>query len=221
MKIEWEKIIKEKRLKNIQSVYDSIGSKWLHDKIIAESERTDIPIEKYYQEIRDLNLIVISKFAKDPSKQNIHEQIAGDFIKKIDGVTEFKILPKSGKYAKYLTSDGNVLEFQPAIKSLKTIDMQWKYNNCMFYASHKYTDQEGGAQDNQFEDIKKFLKSVQQRTDSNVFFIALTDGNYYQTKSKNGISRLELLNTAYKGFVSVATPTDELADIMKELCDKS
>ncbi|TPE56968.1 hypothetical protein FJO69_02550 [[Mycoplasma] falconis] len=217
MKIDWEKIIKQKRLENIKQVYKSLDAKWLKEKITSESNRTGVPIEKFYEEIRDLNLSTIIKFAKDPNKQNIHEIIASEFIKPIDGVTNFKILPKSGKNAIYLTSDGNVLKYQPDFKSLKTIDMTWEYKNITFYASHKYTYDEGGAQDNQFEDVKRFLESVQKIINPNVFFVCLTDGLYYQKLVKNGMSRKDYLNMAYKGLSSAAISTEELADFMKKL----
>lgn len=66
--------------------------------------------------------------------------------------------------------------------------------NIEFYATHKYTKVSGGHQDNQYKDIQEFIKESVTNTYTDKYFIAICDGDFYNTKnSQRGISKLENL----------------------------
>lgn len=46
----------------------------------------------------------------------------------------------------------------------KTIDFEWDYKGYKIYASHKYTKDRGGAQDNQYKDLQEFIRQCREST---------------------------------------------------------
>ncbi|CAG8698066.1 15694_t:CDS:2, partial [Racocetra persica] len=80
-------------------------------------------------------------FAKDPKKQNIYEKILAEYISSLSFVSNFQKLSSSGKNALYI--DRGVLR---------------KGETIQFYAFHKYIEESGGAQDNQFKEIKHCIE---------------------------------------------------------------
>lgn len=161
------------------------------------------------------------QFVKDPSKQNFYQNKAADFIKNMEGVENFKVLPQSGNNAKYI-SNGNLFEgkdLENKNQASKSIDFYWEYNNKECYASHKYTKEGGGAQDNQYKDIQEFLNDSRDNNLKNTIFIAICDGNYYKNKDnktgdKTKLERLKRLSNNKNTFV---TDIEGLKDILKKL----
>ena len=133
-------------------------------------------------------------FAKDPSKQNIFETGALEFLCSIPGVKSVTKLPAAGPNAIYV--DNHVLSLGETGKTTrkgtksKSIDFKIELGilgkskrDTTIYAMHKYTEHVGGAQDNQFQDIITFLENVPlKRVEC---FVALLDGNYYTPKMAN------------------------------------
>ncbi|GMO67412.1 MAG: hypothetical protein Ta2D_12990 [Rickettsiales bacterium] len=163
-----------------------------------------------YNEIKDKiknDEIFRCIFIKEPSKQNLYQNLAATYIKSLENVENFEVLASGGKNAIYLTN-GKIFtgkDLKDKSKDIKSIDFKWKKGETTFYASHKYTKDEGGSQDNQYEDIQKFLRNVIDNNEKNTIFLAICDGEYYQTKdSKTGdatkIERLKKLTT-YNSFV--------------------
>src|SRR5262249_31176841 len=136
-----------------------------------------------------------AKFAKDPGKQGIHEKLAGAFIESLPGVEEFKTLSKNG----WVVFHGAVmlrknLKESGASKTAKTIDFKWQYKGSTFYASHKFTLQGGGMQDEQYEDIYDFITQARPSNLPNTYFIAIADGDYYKgNDTGTGTSKLDAL----------------------------
>ena len=159
-------------------------------------------------------------FAKDPAKQNLYQNLASKYISSLDIVENFKVLPAGGKDAVYLTNGkilkGNLLKNQS--KDIKSIDFMWNCKNITFYASHKYTEMNGGAQDNQYKDIQDFLNHSRDCNEKNTIFLAICDGDYYlQKDSKTGdetkIKRLERLTDRKTSF---ALKIDDLKDFLEK-----
>lgn len=147
-------------------------------------------------------------FAKDQAKQNLYQNLASKYINSLDIVENFKVLPAGGKNAIYLTNGkilkGDLLKNQS--KDIKSIDFTWNCKNLTFYASHKYTEMNGGAQDNQYKDIQDFLNHSRDCNEKNTIFLAICDGDYYlQKDSKTGdetkIKRLQRLTDNKTSFV--------------------
>ena len=141
-------------------------------------------------------------FVKDPFRQSVHENEAASFIRKNKTVSKFKKLPISGANALFL-HDGRVItkkERDGLNLSIKSIDFYWEVKSkngetLKFYASHKYTNEDGGSQDNQYNEQRLFLKnSRKSKMGKNVFFVAICEGNYYNKPSKKeSLSKLECM----------------------------
>ena len=81
-----------------------------------------------------------------------------------------------------------------ATAQAKTIDFFWKTGDLIVYASHKYTKSSGGAQDNQYKDLKDFISEANHSNLPKTIFLAIADGSYYSSKdSESGVSKLQRL----------------------------
>ncbi|KLL02476.1 MAG: hypothetical protein MRERC_1c066 [Mycoplasmataceae bacterium RC_NB112A] len=103
-------------------------------------------------------------FAKDPKKQNICEKVLVKYICSLDFVSDFQKLPNGGKNALYIdrvaVRKGSGYPHQ---KPVKSANFAWNIKNkcgeiIHFYVFHKYIEESGGAQDNQFNEIKKCIE---------------------------------------------------------------
>ncbi|MFV8480334.1 hypothetical protein ACNQ2O_01790 [Mycoplasma sp. AA7A] len=189
-KIDWQKEIRKIRIKNFADVRNELSQKWLLEKLEKEEERTNIPKEFIITQLVDYNILAITKYAKDPNKQNIHESILYDYLLRDFNergikITDFSILPK-GKGGKLITHDGIIINYDSKVKKTnKTLDIHFVYDGVDFYGSHKFTDESGGAQDNQFNDLKTFCESARNSRNNKNYFIAIIDGRYYTAKKRD------------------------------------
>lgn len=152
-------------------------------------------------------------FVVDPIRQNVFEKIAAEYIESMTGVSSFK---------KYGTSDlfivAGALKKKKEIKGMKpeskSIDFGWKYGGRNFYASHKYTNESGGAQDNQYRDVQRFIEDA-NRVGGQDIFVAIVDGEYYNTWDSQANmtrrKRLEQMANQHNVFVK---STDELKQFL-------
>lgn len=154
---------KEVRLANIEEVRKDIDAAWVQKKIINHVAAFDgiMTVEQVRNEILS-NIIVASKFCKDPSKQNISEKLAAEVLK-------LKKLPASGKNCIRFNDNGDIV----SISTGNTKSADFILNG--YYATQKYTDGTGGAQDNQRNDVIDFLKrgSLKHKV------AAIVDGAYW------------------------------------------
>ena len=188
-KLDYKEKYLEAYKKNVASVYKDATEEKIKTKISNFCNLHGFTEDDVIEEIKN-NKIVASFFAINPNKQNFYEKTAGDFISTMEGVRNFKILPTSKLYV----VDGHIMDRKglkiykkeaTATLPPKTIDFSWDYKNMLFYASHKYTEQEGGAQGNQYKDLQHFITHSNDSKMANVFFIAIADGDFY--KKNNGI----------------------------------
>ena len=134
-------------------------------------------------------------FAKDPAKQKIHENIVAEFIKSLPGVTKFKQLSHgdTALLRGALISKKDIIKFGGQ-NSAKTIDFVWETKGKKIIASHKYTKEGGGAQDNQYADLQEFIREANQSNLPNTFFLAIADGDYYKKVAHSiGIKKIDRL----------------------------
>lgn len=143
-------------------------------------------------------------FVKDPSRQSLHQTVAARHIKQqLPLVEDFHSLPASGAKAEYVVSGMVVSGTQHALMQSegKSIDFKWAYgrdgHTFRVYATHKHTKEEGGSQDNQFQDVKLFLEAAQRCTDPSILFLAICDGEYYQRPYDGESSRIASLQRDY------------------------
>ena len=138
-------------------------------------------------------------FAKDPAKQNIYEKLAANYISKIKDVKDFRNLPNN---AKMYVVDGKVTSER--LNDVKSIDFFFKVGDYNFYASHKYIKATyGGAQDNQYNDIRNFLRNCKKVSNGRNYYLAICDGAYFNTKIK-------ILNADFSSNNVIALRVDDL-----------
>lgn len=154
---------KEARLKNIEEVRREIDSSWVREKIINHVRAFNgVMTEEEIREAILNNIIVASKFCKDPGRQNISEKLAEE-------VLGLKKLPSQGKNCIRFNDNGDIVSTSSG--NTKSADFMLGE----YYATQKYTDGTGGAQDNQRNDVIDFLKrgSIKHKV------AAIVDGTYW------------------------------------------
>ena len=215
----YTKEIKKRWQENRKEVRELLanGDEYFMTKIINASIRWGISEEEIIKSVSN-DLVAAAHFAKDPIKQNIYERIAADYISKIDDITYFENLPNN----KLVVANGEVelkkRNGKITRSKAKSIDFSWTYNNKKIYASHKYTKEEGGAQDNQYQDLQNFIIEARENKDKGIVFIAIADGPYYQRNDPiEGMSRMEVMEKMCTSSVRVCD-IYELEKILKNLC---
>jgi hypothetical protein len=145
-------------------------------------------------------------FAKDPSKQNIYEKLAADYISKLKYISDFKNLPNN---AKIFVCDGVIVNKRQ--NDVKSIDFYFKVGNKNIYVSHKYIKATyGGAQDNQYNDVRNFLKNCNKINSGDDYFISICDGPYFESKIK-------ILNNDFGSKNVIAMGIDDLEGFIEKI----
>jgi hypothetical protein len=193
-------ILTHLRIENLKEVQDAAINReaWMVNKVTRWCHRwgDHHRVEEMLSKISyDLDLARF--FAKDPQKQSFHEKYGQKSM--IEAGLDIKDLPASGTSALYVY-DGKLLTKQsskpePRIKSVDCI--------CKAKTSHtdyilqKWIADSGGAQDNQFSDIRGYVEQGNVYTLLNkneVRIIALVDGPYF-TPERMGILRSDISQT--------------------------
>lgn len=157
---------------------------WLNKKIENEAVFGHIgSAEHILNELRTQNRFAARLFCKDPLKQNFAEQFQLNWIK-THGIPDIGGLSSGGKNALYL-SDGELktgLKNKPTgSNATKSFDFRSDAHDMWCYA--KYTNEEGGAQDNQHADGLRFIEQavnyMKKNPESMTKWIFIADGAYY------------------------------------------
>ena len=169
--LDYVKEEKEELHKNISLIREEIEKGIgpdLKEKIKRFALKYDLSEKLIKHKVQKDDLFVLC-FIKEPNRQSFHQRLAVNFIKSIPNITDFELLPVGGPNALYIISGqlqhgANITTSQKP----KSIDFLWKYATrgsglVSFYAAHKYTKEGGGAQDNQFNDIKSFLENAPRK----------------------------------------------------------
>ena len=158
-------------------------------------------------------------FVKDPTKQNIHKEIAASYIERIPLVSDFVHLKGGEK-----SICGGAVMSRAEVKerggdpSPKPIDFQWKTGKHTVYASHKYTKQSGGSQNTLYRELLGFVEDANHSNVKGAVFIAIADGPHYDgTDSIRGKSRMENLQQACNRKSVFACRTEDLEGILASL----
>ena len=103
--------------------------------------------------------------------------------------------------------------------STKTIDFKWRLGDKTVFASHKYPKESGGAQENQYQDLRAFVAEANHSLQPSQLFIAIADGEHYQRRdSEAQTSRLERLKQEANNSKGVyACSIDELPALLARL----
>lgn len=175
-------------------------SKWLSKKINNYCKKWgyDKEVEaELFNKILE-NDFYATQFAKDPLKQNFAENFQLKFLNKYKS-KDIKKLPSHGKKAYYLINGQlitNKTKKPTEGDATKSIDLvRDKPSGKEFYYA-KYTNEDGGAQDNQFKDGCLFIQQADKYCSDikdGTKFILLVDGPYYDRKKHS--LREKIINT--------------------------
>ena len=166
------------------------------------------------------NKVVRSIFAINPNRQNFYEKQAGQWIKLMNNVENFKNLPNK---ALWIVNGGVVSEKEKersgSVANAKTIDFKWEFTGKTFYASHKYTKESGGSQASQYKDLRAFIIEANKSIKKDIFFIAIADGEYYHQLDKEaGVKRIQRLKNEANNKVRVyACTINELEKLLEDI----
>lgn len=177
--------------------------------------RFGYPTEEVLNKIKQ-DPMFAAHFAKEPRRMSVHEKEAAKWIEALPGVEKFKTLPKSGKNAFKVSSDGNVVQLKqmPNLPG-KSLDFRWKTEDATFYAMHKYTKEGGGTQDSQYQEMVELMKRFLHCRDEKLVLAVIVDGEYYQ---ENNAKRLRILQSHQRPQApkSHALTIGELPDLLKK-----
>lgn len=218
MPLDYEKLFREAYRSNVEKVAEEASEGKLDDKIDNFCSLHDVSRDHLMRQIQS-NRIVAACFAINPNKQNFFEKTAAKHIGNISGVEKFETLPNNALVVMQgAVLDRRSLRAQGGTALAKTIDFKWEYRAATFYASHKYTKQEGGSQGSQYKDLQIFIEQARDTTLRDTFFMAIADGAFYSGQNgQAGASRMERLKALASGGKVFACGIDEIEALMKGL----
>lgn len=213
-----------REIKNDMKMSDKDVVEWFkeyHKKVNTKIDsyclKYDYDLDYIYNKSKS-DGIFVNQFVEEPGKQNLHEDTAATWLKDtLFFVDNFKQLPKSGPNIIYVI-DGKVTN-NKTNDNIKSIDFSWEYNfkseKILFYATHKYTNERGGSQDNQYHDVLEFHKEASKCIDDNVFYFSITDGKYYSYKHpRTSKTKVEYMNCEYNKGHNIATTCEQILPII-------
>jgi hypothetical protein len=172
---------------------------------MTDAECDEYDLEAMLADIQT-NIFVRSHFRKDPTRQSIHENSQIAWLRR--HYTDLVKLP-AGKGGTYFY-EGRLTTAHPRpATASKTLDI-WSAEAGM-YGVLKYSTTAGGAQDNQFNDVKHFVREAARYCelvpDSKEQFIMWLDGPYYAGAKKYETLRA-LVPEHLKGRILVQAVAD-------------
>ena len=197
---------KEQLKKNISLVREDIESVSSVLKIKNFCEKYNYSYESVVEKILGDDMFAVF-FAKEPSKQNIYEKIAAKYVSSLESVSGFENYPNS---IKLFVINGNITNKRE--NDVKSIDFHFKVGDISIYASHKYIKDSkgGGAQDNQYNEVRNFLRNCNKLNTGDVYYIAICDGAYFDSK-------IGILNNDFGSSHVRAMPIDDLENFITSI----
>ena len=176
--------------------------------------RFGYPTEEVLEKIK-IDPMFAAHFAKEPRRMGVHEKEAAKWIEALPWVSDFETLPKSGKNAYKVSTDGNILQLKivPDLPG-KTLDFKWQTGNTTFYAMHKYTREGGGNQDSQYNEMIELMKRFMHCRTEHICLLVIVDGPYYQ---EGEARRLDELQNEQRQLEprSYALPIEDVPDVLQ------
>ncbi len=202
---------------NIDNIEVHMKEGRLDKKIESFCERFGFVKEEVEKAIKSCR-IVAAQFALDPSKQNLYEKVAAKHIRNLPGVTQFRHLSTNELWV----ANGGVFDKKQKKESgispdAKSVDFTWEYGAATYYASHKHTQDEGGAQGNAYKDLCAFIDACNKPQSAPRFFLVIADGNFFQGRADAGTTRLQALKARANRINVHACDIGELPELMEKL----
>jgi len=153
----------------------------LRKEKLTEEEYKEFSTDKILEDLMT-NPMLRVMLRKDPTKQSVHENTQIEWIKKNKYEDVIK-LPSSNNGV-YLYNNSLCKEKERNTNATKTLDIYSRSENM--YGILKYTNIEGGSQDNQYNDVKKFIIEIIGYFNNNLEaverFEFYLDGKYYDKR---------------------------------------
>ena len=159
------------------------------DKLTAD-ERDAMSVDDVLMAIQR-NALVRAWFRKDPGRQSIHEKTQVEWIRRHRHPDIVKLKSAKGGY---ILSEGNLLvaETGRPPNATKTFDTFDTSRNA--YGVLKYSTTEGGAQDNQYKDVKDFVRQILAfygaHPGATEIFEFYLDGPYYTDRKRSELAAM-------------------------------
>ena len=211
---DYDAIEREEWRKNALEIPEELisGSERLMERIRLFISRFGFPEPDVKEKVRTDSMFA-AHFAKEPRRTGLHESMAADWIKTLPSISDFRVLPKSGKDAFYITSDGDIDKGIRGSRPGKSLDFIWHARGKTCYAMHKYTKEGGGNQDSQFKEMVSLLGNFLKCQDTSCVLFVIADGPYYIGKKMEQLRRY----TRAHDPKSYALPIKELPGILETL----
>lgn len=211
------------RQRNIRELVDLLSNNtvphWLNIKIEGFCDRNGFDFDFIKYKILNDPVFAVS-FIKDPTKQSFHQNLAVEFMKNLPNVSDFQLLPNKGPGSIYVISGmiQTADQRSQSSDSSRSVDFVWTYTNpigekIQCYASHKYTHEDGGHQNQQFAEIKKFMEEGRKHIKHHYFY-AICDGRFYQLPYEGSLTKIEHLNKCHAGQRCCALTINDIEDHM-------
>lgn len=205
----------------------------LYKRLETYAKNVEHPLEEIYQ-IAKTTPAFAKNFALDPKKQNIYEDLAYGRILNMDAVSNPYRPPAGGKNSLVIEKSSRKLMLRSKVAkgspTTKSVDFVWQAGGALWFASHKYTLEGGGAQDNQFKDLCTYLEYSPHdapKIDPETFayseeglpayFVALADGAYYNNTGASKIKRIDEIKAYSNGSTKFACPVDDLEKLFERV----
>jgi hypothetical protein len=161
-------------------------------KIENQADRYGHTYEEVLDAVLHNEVAYRSIVGKSPERMDYYEDTLVEFLTSLKCIKYAKKLPKSGPNAKYIV-EGKILTGGGRRNDVKSLDLEILFSNGkLLFAVHKYTMEDGGAQDNQFREAKETLKQIKDKKGKvSVNLAAILDGDYYIKERSTNKTRLE------------------------------
>ena len=161
-------------------------------KIENHAERYGHTIQEVLDAVLNNEVAFRAIVGKSPVRMDYYETTLVSYLNGLKCVKNAEKLPKSGPSAKYIVS-GKIFVGGGRRNDVKSLDIEVTFKNeKKLYLVHKYTMEDGGAQDNQFREAKETLKNVYtSKKTTEINLGAVLDGDYYVKNRAKGLTRIE------------------------------
>jgi hypothetical protein len=163
------------------------------DKIGNHADRYGHTTQEVLDAVLNNEVAYRAIVGKSPARMDYYEDTLIEFLNKLKIVKNADKLPKSGPNAKYIV-EGKILTGGGRRNDVKSLDIEITFRNGKkLFVVHKYTMEDGGAQDNQYREAKETLKQIYTKDRKVLVNLgAVLDGDYYVKSRTRSLTRLEI-----------------------------
>lgn len=158
----------------------------------------------------EIQSLLFSYWAKNPKRQSFAEKAFYCYLQELEKI---KILDKVSKLpnkSKWVVN-GEIVDRYPEKTPVKSVDFKTCLKNKTLYIWHKYIEEAGGAQDNQFYDILNCSKNCSLNKDKSTYFLFVCAGDYFTDK------KINILKTSVSTKNIIFIDTLNLKELLSEL----